>query len=65
MAVKKNISEKLGVLTIGFSPVVREGLQSIMAKTIELKWLEMLRMEMKLFRTLNEHATGDRLLMSY
>ena len=32
MAVKQNVSEKLEVLTVGFSPVVREGLQAIMAK---------------------------------
>ena len=32
MAVKQNGSEKLEVLTVGFSPVVREGLQAIMAK---------------------------------
>jgi len=32
MAVKKSVSDKLGVLTVGFSPVVREGLQSIMIK---------------------------------
>ena len=37
MAVKKNISEKLGVFTIGFSPVVREGLQSIMTKDDRIK----------------------------
>ena len=37
MAVKPNMSEKLGVLTIGFSPVVREGLQSIMAKDERIK----------------------------
>ena len=32
MATKQSASDKLGVLTIGFSPVVREGLQAIMAK---------------------------------
>ena len=32
MAIKKNASAQLGVVTIGFSPVVREGLQSIMTK---------------------------------
>jgi DNA-binding NarL/FixJ family response regulator len=32
MAVKKSTNEKLGVITIGFSPVVHEGLQSIMVK---------------------------------
>ena len=32
MAVKQSASDKLGVLTVGFSPVVREGLQAIMAK---------------------------------
>ena len=32
MAVKQNLSDTLGVLTIGFSPVVRQGLQSIMTK---------------------------------
>ena len=32
MAIKKSSNAKLGVLTIGFSPVVREGLQSIMTK---------------------------------
>lgn len=37
MAIKPNMSEKLGVLTIGFSPVVREGLQSIMAKDERIK----------------------------
>ena len=37
MAIKPNMSEKLGVLTIGFSPVVREGLQSIMAKDEKIK----------------------------
>jgi DNA-binding NarL/FixJ family response regulator len=37
MAVKPNISEKLAVLTIGFSPVVREGLKSIMAKDERIK----------------------------
>ena len=37
MAVKQNMAEKLGVLTIGFSPVVREGLQSIMAKDDRIK----------------------------
>ena len=31
-AVKQSASDKLGVLTVGFSPVVREGLQSIMIK---------------------------------
>jgi DNA-binding NarL/FixJ family response regulator len=36
MAVKKSANEKLGVITIGFSPVVREGLQSIMAKDITI-----------------------------
>ena len=37
MAVKPNMSEKLAVLTIGFSPVVREGLKSIMAKDERIK----------------------------
>ena len=37
MAIKPNMSEKLGVLTIGFSPVVREGLQSIMTKDEKIK----------------------------
>jgi len=32
MAIKKSSNAKLGVLTIGFSPVVREGLQSIITK---------------------------------
>ena len=32
MTIKKSANEKLGVLTIGFSPVVREGLQAIMGK---------------------------------
>jgi DNA-binding NarL/FixJ family response regulator len=32
MTGKKIANEKLGVMTIGFSPVVREGLQAIMAK---------------------------------
>jgi DNA-binding NarL/FixJ family response regulator len=32
MATKQSALEKLGVLTVGFSPVVREGLQAIMAK---------------------------------
>ena len=32
MATKQSTSDKLGVLTIGFSPVVREGLQAIMIK---------------------------------
>jgi DNA-binding NarL/FixJ family response regulator len=32
MTVKQRKPEKLGVLTIGFSPVVREGLQAIMIK---------------------------------
>jgi DNA-binding NarL/FixJ family response regulator len=32
MAIKQHTSEKLGVLTIGFSPVVREGLQAILTK---------------------------------
>jgi DNA-binding NarL/FixJ family response regulator len=32
MAIKQNVNEKLGVLTIGFSPVVREGLQAILIK---------------------------------
>jgi DNA-binding NarL/FixJ family response regulator len=32
MALKQSASEKLGVLTIGLSSVVREGLQSIMVK---------------------------------
>ena len=32
MTGKKPANEKLGVMTIGFSPVVREGLQAIMAK---------------------------------
>ena len=32
MPVKKNVSDKLGVITVGFSPVVREGLHSIMIK---------------------------------
>jgi DNA-binding NarL/FixJ family response regulator len=32
MAVKQRESETLGVLTIGFSPVVREGLQAILTK---------------------------------
>lgn len=36
MAVKKSADAKLGVITIGFSPVVREGLQSIMAKDITI-----------------------------
>jgi DNA-binding NarL/FixJ family response regulator len=39
MAVKKNANEKLGVITIGFSPVVREGLQSIMAKDVTIEVL--------------------------
>ena len=37
MAIKPNMSEKLGVLAIGFSPVVREGLQSIMTKDEKIK----------------------------
>ena len=32
MAITQPKSEKLGVLTIGFSPVIREGLQAMMAK---------------------------------
>ena len=38
MASKQQTAEKLGVLTIGFSPVVREGLQAILTKdkTIEV-----------------------------
>ena len=32
MAIKNSVNEKLGIITIGFSPVVREGLQSIMTK---------------------------------
>jgi DNA-binding NarL/FixJ family response regulator len=32
MAVKQRKSETLGVLLIGFSPVVREGLQAILTK---------------------------------
>jgi DNA-binding NarL/FixJ family response regulator len=37
MAVKQNASERLGVLTIGFSPVVHEGLQAIIAKDHRIK----------------------------
>ena len=32
MATKQSALEKLGVLTVGFSPIIREGLQAIMAK---------------------------------
>ena len=32
MAIKQRESENLGVLMIGFSPVVREGLQAILTK---------------------------------
>lgn len=37
MSVKQNSSDKLGVLTIGFSPVVRQGLQAIMIKDERIK----------------------------
>ena len=37
MATKQSASDKLGVLTIGFSPVVREGLQAIMTKDERIK----------------------------
>ena len=37
MATKQSASDKLGVLTIGFSPVVREGLQAIMIKDERIK----------------------------
>ena len=37
MAITKSAAEILGVLTIGFSPVVREGLQSIMVKDASLQ----------------------------
>jgi DNA-binding NarL/FixJ family response regulator len=36
MAITQPKSEKLGVLMIGFSPVIREGLQAIMAKDARL-----------------------------
>ena len=36
MAITQPKSEKLGVLTIGFSPIIREGLQAIMAKDARL-----------------------------
>ena len=36
MAITQPKSEKLGVLMIGFSPVIREGLQTIMAKDARL-----------------------------
>ena len=37
MSVKQNSSDMLGVLTIGFSPVVRQGLQAIMIKDERIK----------------------------
>jgi chemotaxis response regulator CheB len=37
LSVKQPESEKLGVLTIGFSPVVRAGLQSILSKDETIK----------------------------
>ena len=36
MAITQHKSDKLGVLMIGFSPVIREGLQAIMAKDARL-----------------------------
>ena len=39
MAVKQRESETLGVLMIDFSPVVREGLQSILAKDGEIEFM--------------------------
>jgi len=38
MAITQPKSEKLGVLMIGFSPVIREGLQAIMTKDGDLMW---------------------------
>ncbi|MFZ2037867.1 MAG: hypothetical protein WCC72_06760 [Dehalococcoidales bacterium] len=37
MAVERLESENLGVLTVGFSPVVRAGLQSILSKDETIK----------------------------
>ncbi len=37
MDMKTNVTESLGVLLIGFNPVVREGLQAILAKETRIK----------------------------
>ncbi len=39
MAVKQRETKNLGVLMIDFSPVVREGLQSILAKDVEIEFM--------------------------
>ena len=61
MAITQPKSEKLGVLMIGFSPVIREGLQAIMTKDSRLNVVGDVRMDMTVFCLLNEYVTGDRL----
>ena len=39
MAVKQKETKNLGVLMIDFSPVVREGLQSILAKDCDIEFM--------------------------